>query len=115
MAHVIGLLLERQPQQRHTLVIEVDPGFRNSPINQIGLLVFVDAIYRLQQVGLLSGTLKLIDERLNILAEAGTASAVGNIRSPRADTIIRSNPPLEVFHAHVGESLANARPDPVPE
>ena len=115
IAHVVGLLLEGQAQQGDGFAVEIVAGFLAGALDKVDLLKLVDLVHGLQQAGVLSGAAQLVDERLNVLAEAGTAGAVGDVGAPGADAMIGGDAAFQVFHVHVGEGLGQARADSIPE
>ena len=83
-------------------------------VKNVLLLVFVDAVYRLEQIGGLASPLKLVDERLNVFAKTASARAVADIGTPFADAGIGRDPHFQVFHENVGEGFGQPCPHPIP-
>src|SRR5258705_6327454 len=96
-------------------MIKSRASFLYSPINQVSLLILIDVVYRFEQRRRLAVAFKLVNQGLNIFAKTRAARTVGYIRPPLANAVISRHAPLEVFHLHIRESLAQPCPHTIPK
>ena len=105
LAHVVGVGLEGQAPQGQGLAGQTatagEIGFELP--GQGMLLPLVDVIHRSQQLGLEIIVAGGVDQRLDVLGEAGAAVAEAGIDELVADAVVRTD-----AHAH----LAHVGPDP---
>ena len=115
VADVVRMLLERQSQQGHRLLVEAEMRLVHRTINQVAFLKFIDLVNRAQEIGRAAATAQLIGKRLDVLAKTAAPCAIAHIGTPGANALVGGDAKLELRHVNVIERFRQATAHAIPE